>query len=690
MWPLLLKHYSGLQTLHLAGNHLGTSSLFVHNVDYRILPATIRSMNLSFANGLLSLLTLPSSALCRAKFKPRLRFNILERFPNLQSVEWANSYGSAMEKWDFSGFLADLDGPDTCPLGILDAGLLAGIGYTAKPPRKYPVHLRGLKVGMSDWKGFMLPLYLTHLTLRWSNWEHLLPDLPTTLVSLQLHSLYPIINHEEWKRQWSHLLRLVNLREFTGSFNQVSPTIMSCIPQSVRALTLGSSYFEPDSLACLPSSLEKLHILSPIHLGLPTIYAATAEKMIREEEAAALRALNTKSTQGATDSIGEQESTGDAHDVGLLRSTSDMDVDLPIKYTSPEQLPRTLTDITANVLPLSIPVLWKTFPRQLQKVVEDDGRTPFIFNLIGAECESAASLPPSAFQAFELSLITKAQLRSAALQPTHLVVGIMDRDPETGEDFLEALAGYQTLTSLNVQDSFSLRLTPLIHFKSALRKLDLALTSNLTSLYGLDFSLPWARHLEILELSLTLPEEDSGDKLVKLFGSLPPHLTTLTVTTTAISIVNIALLLPADLLLHLPSSLKKLAVAVKRVGAKHLASLPKRLESATLRGSSDPALVPEDLLLLPKMLSSMALPELAHKAWVRSDLSDWIRQNTRLNYFASGLMQYHYSDYNEHNTTPSASLSLAIEAIVRESPGEAVQAIIDLPAPRRSKRSRND
>lgn len=686
IWPKLISCFSGLKKLFIRSNELGINGAFIRNVDYRIVPRSIRQMGLFFANGLLSLITLPLPSLCRRKFVPRLRFNVIERFPELRNLEWTNSYHKTMATWDFSEFLASMDGDDTCPLGILDAFLIGGFSNKPRIYKRYPRHLQGLKVSMEDWSGFSLPPNLTHLTCRWNGWEHLLPSFPTGLVSLHLQRLHPHNNSLEWQEQWSNLSRLVNLTTFTGSFHSILPWAVHCLPPSVLSITLGATYFDINSLACLPPKLEKLCILSPVFLRLEDFYEELARKKLLENSETSLQ-------------YAESDDDRAMMDFSPSSNQSLLSDGLP-QFDSCERLPQSLTSVSTVVLPIFTPSLWHTMPRQLRTILGVDGVSSELIPIFNGSIEQIVSLPPQLRHWSVNQILNKDELvqLSSLLssRPSKLELDLLNfDDPEFAsmkdfafvsppDDYLSALNGFTSLVSLRISGtSTMLPLHPLNDFKGALVHLTIKFPSTVCpkgTLEGLNFAAPWARYMEALEFpSQWLATLESP---IDWFASLPPTLTSFTAEH-----FESIMLLPADILLHLPSSLVSLVAYVKDLSSIHIKSLPRSLERITLLGSSRPDLCLNDLLSLPRSVTSLFMPPSSDPSW-KANNSDWIRRNTRLNTFICGDNRGDFMDFDDHAFTSTSTLSLAIEQTLAENPEEPVGNDSIQEPKRRPKRTR--
>lgn len=647
LWPRLIGVFSGLQTLKIDSLSMGAHRKFVHKVDYSIVPRSIKEMSLNFANGLLSLVTLPPASSANAKFQPQLRFSLLERFPELRSLEWDSTYISGMKKWDFTGFLREIDGPFHCPLGTLNSGNLPPL----KAKTLFPTHLQGLSLTTTDWTHISVPPHLTFLSCATAGWEPLVDSFPVTLTCLRLKS---VSTTEEYlnpkENQWTSLRKLVNLRILEYNLRYLPPLLVSCIPDSVTKLSLGVSYFEADVLANLPPRLETFCLLYPIHVEF--LY----ENQIESKK---IDSLNYSSDYKADNLAWKPYNS------------------FPRSFTCCSQLPDTLTAASATVLPLDFPHLWSKMPRNLRLLLS-----------VGPYSTEPESIPLRFYSKdFEFIASAPIGLRDWHIDPSSsdepvLEPAILNRPRSLKIErcsHLDMVCQYHSLTSLTVYFKECLSMQSMNELKSTLITAKFYCSAFPTKFDAvLNLATPWAQCLE----ELVIPRHwiPLGGQTDDWFETLPPTLTSLEVEGG-----DFGPFIRASALLNLPPKLIYLNIGVDEVRAVHLAALPRTLELLTVKGTASAKLTCKDLKLLPYRLKRVSLPDVPQ---LNSIETSWIEENTKLDFLRIGEQRWAIPDFHQPSGAfSSEKLSHIISMILEELPEEP-SSDETLPRPRRVKRPR--
>lgn len=715
-WPKLISVFSGLEWLKICAHRVSNSSGFVTNVDYTLVPRSIRHMELYFANALLSFITLPSPSLASHKFEPTLYANLPEMFPHLRLLQFSNSYVYKMNRWHFNKMLKELDGETSCILGSLSSSAL--VGFLAKYScfNVYPRHLHALALRLDDYKKVVLPPNLTSLRLESPGWEHLLPQLPATLTSLRLMSPQRVAEDA-----WSHLTRLAHLREFLCFQGQLDATLARCLPRSIRSLTL-SGFGAGSLFDCLPPALEEL--AAWIHnISFDPCFSKAAAQISSAKES-----RSTANIQNKMASKGDKTERREK-----------------IVVEGGPVLPESLARVTQTLIPMKYPVLWHTMPRSLTAIDSEHGIKDLCFPIESGQSTYACDLPRG-LKDWELLALKKQEIEKIAetarihqvsingilnsrlavlpdgsLPDTYELPPITKEEDEDEEyHILEALKHQREMVDLQIKALRSFDLRPLNTYQCALSRLVIDVSGGGLKPYpgmleAVDFQAPWARYLTYLSIPPSWLSEVSSP--IQFFSKMPKNLETFIssfktyetpqptpdwFTGETHQTPSRPYLLPSEVLAHLPPNLTSVVIRIAHLDSSHWPNLPKRLARLTLEGNEmHPDLALQDLLLLPKSVQSILLPTPTHPSWLDDSFSDWVRTNTRLSSVSMEGVMHSITPYcgitsgeeptlSNHLSQAIAEINLERSRLTGSIATDATPDHLAVPPPvRRSKRKRN-
>lgn len=176
LWPKCFHHFPALEHVAVRCGSPYNYSLS-YDVDLLALPATLRTLELSFSNSLLCLVELPLPS--RQPCQPRLRPDLPAKFKHLKRLSWSIDRSlPEMRNWRLDKFTQDLCAwpslllapwPESAPpLTLINTGLLPDTtlalsvllsGSTKAPETKLPSSLTHLEIsGGSTFKKDLLDI----------------------------------------------------------------------------------------------------------------------------------------------------------------------------------------------------------------------------------------------------------------------------------------------------------------------------------------------------------------------------------------------------------------------------------------------------------------------------------------------------------------------------------------------------
>jgi hypothetical protein len=253
-WPKVISCFSSLEHFYIGTNDHELPP-YITGVHLQDIPSSVRSIELNFANGLLSLLSPPSTI--RPVYSDGLSMIDLSiMFPRLENITWKNGYADLRhyEMGNFGNQLVRL------PLTELDLCNLSSIPLM--PTLKLLPHslltlkleLHHLGEEIIDFPNF--PPHLTSLHIIFSlsesqdNVVKIINNLPQTLGTLEM-----TLNLPDMKISWPPTLTSLVLHSQSSRWN----TKMSEeVPGTLTSLCFKGESFDPASIRKLPPSLTSL------------------------------------------------------------------------------------------------------------------------------------------------------------------------------------------------------------------------------------------------------------------------------------------------------------------------------------------------------------------------------------------------------------------------------------------------
>jgi len=256
-WPTILSRFSALARVSLS-SHYPEHDDDVLGVDIMSLPSSLRYLKLGFGNGLLSLLHLPPADYIDGPFSAHLLPSFLDKFVNLEQLDWASDYGKQLSQWNFTPLLEELS-RSSIFIRLLP---ITTFGYNESTLGTLPNGIMSLRLPfLANWKDpFSFPTSMTQLSMKMPSCpDILLRAISSTLRQLEVILEAPYVSEKQSISicaSLSSLLPHLDVLRLTYDFFTLD--LIQNLPRNLTELELNTSIWDFEWLALLPPLLTSV------------------------------------------------------------------------------------------------------------------------------------------------------------------------------------------------------------------------------------------------------------------------------------------------------------------------------------------------------------------------------------------------------------------------------------------------